>query len=181
MLLLGQLAKIQGLKGEFLFHPVMDDPDRLEGLEGLILAPPTMNLEHAEAAAPALPVKLRIFRWHQDRPCVAFDGITDRTAAEAFKGWALWMPESQAALGEGESFRHQWIGTEVSAHGALLGEVMRLDPTPMGYDLVVIRDRRPGRRGTVEIPYIKAWWTLDLAHGKAAVEAPEGLLDLHKL
>lgn len=40
MLLLGQLAKIQGLKGEFLFHPVMDDPDRLEGVEGLVLAPP---------------------------------------------------------------------------------------------------------------------------------------------
>lgn len=180
MLLLGQLAKIQGLKGEFLFHALMDDPDKLEGLEGLMLAPPAMNLEHAEAETPARAVKLRIFRWHQDRPCVAFEGIADRTAAEAYKGWALWMPESQAALDAGESFRHQWIGTEVSAHGALLGEVMRLDPTPMGYDLIVIRDRRPGRRGTVEIPYIKAWWTLDLANGKASVEPPEGLLDLHK-
>ncbi len=181
MLLLGQLAKIQGLKGEFLFHAVMDDPDRLETVEGLVLAPPGMDLEHGEPLAPAREVKLRVFRWHQDRPCVAFEGIPDRTAAEAFKGWVLWMPESEAALGAGESFRHQWIGTEVSAHGALLGEVMRLDPTPMGYDLVVIRDRRPGRRGTVEVPYIKAWWTLDLANGKAAVEPPEGLLELHTL
>lgn len=181
MLLLGQLAKIQGLKGEFLFHAVMDNPDRLEGIEGLVLAPPQVDLEHGEPAPPARPVKLRLFRWHQERPCVAFEGISDRTAAEAYKGWALWMPESEAALDEGESFRHQWIGVEVDAHGAPLGEVMRLDPTPMGYDLVVVCDRRPGRRGTVEIPYIKAWWTLDLANGKAAVEPPEGLLDLHKL
>lgn len=181
MLLLGHLAKVQGLKGEFLFHAVMDDPDRLADLQGLVLAPPAMDLEHGEPQAPALAVKLRLFRWHQERPCLALEGIPDRTAAEAFKGWALWMPESEASLDEGESFRHQWFGVEVSAHGAPLGEVLRLDPTPMGYDLVVVRDRRPGRRGTVEIPYIKAWWTLDLAHGKAAVEPPEGLLDLHSL
>ena len=181
MLLLGQLAKIQGLKGEFLFHAVMDEPERMEGMEGLVLAPPAMDLEHGEPIAPARQVKLRLFRWHQDRPCVAFEGIPDRNTAEPLKGWVLWMPESQASLDEGESFRHQWIGAEITAHGAPLGEVMRLDPTPMGYDLVVVRDRRPGRRGTVEIPYIKAWWSLDLANGKAAVEPPEGLLDLHQL
>ena len=181
MLLLGHLAKIQGLKGEFLLHAVMDDPDKLAELRGLVLAPPLMDLEHAEPQAPAREVKLRINRWQQERPCVAFEGIPDRTAAEPFKGWALWMPEAQATLDEGESFRHQWIGTEVSAHGEHLGDVIRLDPAPAGYDLVVIHDRRPGRRGTVEIPYIKAWWSLDLTHGKASVEPPECLLDLHKL
>ena len=181
MMLLGHLAKVQGLKGEFLLHAVMDEPDKLAELSGLVLAPPRMDLEHGEPEAPAREVKLRVVRWQQQRPCVAFEGIPDRTAAEPFKGWALWMPESQASLSEGESFRHQWIGTEVSADGAPLGEVMRLDPAPAGYDLVVIRDRRPGRRGTVEIPYIKAWWSLDLANGKATVEPPEGLLDLHKL
>lgn len=181
MMLLGQLAKVQGLKGEFLLHAVMDEPDKLAELQGLVLAPPSMDLEHAEPEAPARAVKLRVVRWQQQRPCVAFEGIPDRTAAEPFKGWALWMPESQATLEQGESFRHQWIGTEVSAHGALLGEVVRLDPTPMGYDLVVIHDRRPGHRGTLDIPYIKAWWSLDLANGKAAVNPPEGLLDLHTL
>ncbi len=32
MLLAGHLAKIQGLKGEFLFHALMDRPERLEGM-----------------------------------------------------------------------------------------------------------------------------------------------------
>ena len=49
MLLAGHLAKIQGLKGEFLFHSVMDSPERLEGMAGLILAPPHQDLERAEA------------------------------------------------------------------------------------------------------------------------------------
>ena len=181
MLLAGHLAKIQGLKGEFLFHSVMDHPERLAEMKGLVLAPPHLDLEHGAVAAPAHPVSLRLFRWHSERPCVAFESIPDRTAAEPLKGWALWMPESEASLEEGESFRHQWFGAEVWAHGALLGEVIRLDPTPMGYDLVVVHDRRPGHRGTLDIPYIKAWWNLDLANGKATVDPPEGLLDLHAL
>ena len=110
MLLAGHLAKVQGLKGEFLFHAVMDEPERLEGMAGLVLAPPQADLEQGEPHAPARAATLRSFRWHQDRPCLAFQEVDDRTSAEALKGWALWMPEDAAKLGEGESFRHDWIG-----------------------------------------------------------------------
>ncbi len=114
MLLLGHLAKVQGLKGEFLFHALMDEPERLEGLQGLVLAPPDQDLAPTpEAAASSRVVTLRAFRWHQDRPCLAFAEIPDRTAAEPYKGWALWMPEDLAALPAGESYRHDWIGPEV--------------------------------------------------------------------
>jgi len=182
MLLLGHLAKVQGLKGEFLVHALMDEPERLEGLEGLVLAPPDVDLSHAEAApAPARPVKVRGFRWHQDRPCVALEEVPDRTAAEALKGWALWMPEALARLDEGESYRHDWIGCEVFAAGEKVGEVLRLEPTPGGYDMVVLRDTRPGRRGQREVPYIKAWCTLDLPHRRLDLDPPEGILDLDLL
>ena len=178
MLLAGHLAKIQGLKGEFLFHAVMDEPERLDGMAGLVLAPPQVDLDHADPVPPARPVALRSFRWHQDRPCLAFTEVSDRTAAEALKGWALWMPEAAAELPEGESFRHQWIGCEVFVAGRRVGEVLRLDPTPMGYDMVVLRDLRPGRTGQREVPYIKAWWTLDLPNRRLEVDPPPGLLDL---
>jgi 16S rRNA processing protein RimM len=179
MLLAGHLAKIQGLKGEFLFHSLMDEPERLEGMKGLILAPPQLDLERAEAKAPARPVALRIFRWHQDRPCLAFQDVPDRTTAEPLKGWALWMPEAAAILDEGESFRHQWIGCEVFITGRKVGEVLRLDPGPAGYDMVVMRDLRPGRTGQRDIPYIKAWWTLDLPNRRLDLDPPEGLLDVN--
>lgn len=181
MLLAGHLAKVQGLKGEFLFHAVMDEPERLDGMAGLVLAPPQMDLEHGEAAAPARPVKLRGFRWHQDRPCLAFAEVPDRTAAEALKGWALWMPEAAATLEKGESFRHQWIGCEVFIGGRKVGEVLRLDPGPAGYDMVVMRDLRPGRTGQRDIPYIKAWWTLDLPNRRLDLDPPEGLLDVNQV
>ena len=181
MLLAGHLAKIQGLKGEFLFHAVMDNPERLEGMAGLILAPPHQDLERSEALAPARGVSLRLFRWHQERPCLAFADVPDRTAAEALKGWSLWMPEAEATLEEGESFRHQWIGCEVYVKGEKVGEVLRLDPTPMEYDMVVMRDLRKGRTGRRDIPFIKAWFTLDLPNRRIDLDPPEGLLELDRL
>ena len=179
MLLAGHLAKIQGLKGEFLFHSVMDAPERLEGMAGLVLAPPHLDLEQAPVLPPAREVSLRSFRWHQDRPCLALRDVPDRTAAEAMKGWALWMPESAAVLDEGQSFRHQWIGCEVFIAGRRVGEVLRLDPGPAGYDMVIMRDLRPGRTGQRDIPYIKAWWTLDLPNRHLDLDPPEGLLDVN--
>ena len=180
MMLAGHLAKIQGLKGEFLFHSVMDNPERLEDMPGLMLAPPQQDLEHAEAVPPARAVSLRGFRWHQDRPCISLADVPDRTAAEPLKGWALWMPEAAAVLGEGETFRHQWIGCDVYVGNRKVGEVLRLHSGPAGYDMVVMRDLRPGRTGQRDIPYIKAWWTLDLPNRRLDLDPPEGLLDVNQ-
>lgn len=181
MILLGHLAKVQGLKGEMLLHSLMDEPERLETIQGLVLAPPELDLSRTEAMPPAKPVTLRGFRWHQDRPCVAFDEFPDRTAIEPLKGWALWMPEAEAKLDEGESYRHDWIGCEVFIGELRVGEVLRLDPTPGGYDMVILHDLRPGRRGQREVPYIKAWWTLDLPNRRLHLDGPPGILDLDQL
>jgi 16S rRNA processing protein RimM len=179
MLLLGHLAKVQGLKGEFLLHELMDAPEKLTELATLVLAPPALDLEaQAEPAAPARSVRLRSFRMHQERACVAFEEIPDRTASEPFKGWALWTSDPLAPLAEGESYRHDWIGCEVFVAGRKVGEVLRLDPTPMGYDMVVMKDLRPGRRGQRDIPYIKAWFQVDLGGRRIELDPPEGLLDL---
>lgn len=179
MLLLGHLAKVQGLKGEFLFHSLMDEPERLPGLDGLVLAPPSMDLDSAaDLETPARPIKVNLFRWQQDRPCLAFEGIPDRTAAEPYKGWALWMPETLAIRAAGESFRHEWVGCRVFVADQKIGEVMHLSPTPMGYDMVMVRDLRPGRAGVREVPYIKAWWKVDLANRRLDLDGPPGILDL---
>jgi 16S rRNA processing protein RimM len=179
MLLLAHLAKLQGLKGEFLLHELLDEPEKLAGLEGLVLAPPDLDLEAAqEPQPPARPVHVRSFRFHQDRACVAFKELADRTAAEPFRGWALWTTAELRALPAGESYRHDWTGCEVFVQGAKVGEVLRLEPTPMGYDMVVLRDLRPGRRGERHVPYIKAWFQEDFAARRIDLDPPEGLLDL---
>jgi 16S rRNA processing protein RimM len=179
MILLGHLAKVQGLKGEFLLHDLMDDASRLATIPDLVIAPAADRLDQASAIQPpARKVTVRHFRWHQDRACVAFNEIPDRTAADPLKGWGLWMPDALQALPAGDSYRHDWVGCEIFLGSAKVGEVVRLEPTPMGYDMVVMRDLRPGRRGLREIPYIKAWWSLDLGAKRAEVDPPEGLLEL---
>jgi 16S rRNA processing protein RimM len=182
MLLLAHLAKVQGLKGEFILHTLMDEPDRLPGIQGLVLAPPDLDLQDsAEAEPPARPARLRSFRWHQDKACVALEGIPDRTQAEAMRGWALWMPEAEGILAEGESYRHDWVGCDIFVAGRKVGEVLHLQPTPGGYDMVVMKDTRPGRRGRRDIPYIKAWFQVDLAQRRLDLDPPPGLLDLDRL
>jgi len=181
MFLLAHLAKVQGLKGEFLLHEVMDEPEKLEGMGELVLAPPALDLEEATGLpAGARPVKVRTFRFHQDRACVSFEGIPDRTAAEPFKGWALWAPDEAVEREEGATFRHEWTGCQVFVAGELVGEVLRLDPTPMGYDMVILRDLRPGRTGQRDVPYIKAWFQVDLAARRIDLDPPPGLLDLDR-
>ncbi|MGA2082972.1 MAG: hypothetical protein ABSH53_20495 [Holophaga sp.] len=179
MLLLGHLAKAQGLKGEFLLNGLMDDPERLRDMQGLALAPPDLDLEaQVRPAPPALPVRVRSFRYHQDRACVAFQELPDRTASEPYRGWAVWTSDPLAPLEAGETYRHDWTGCEVFIGGAKVGEVLRLDPTPMGYDMVVMRDLRPGRQGQRDIPFVKAWFKVDLAARRIDLDPPEGLLDL---
>jgi 16S rRNA processing protein RimM len=181
MLLLGHLAKVQGLKGEFLLQDFMDEPSRIPDLETLFLAPPDLDLESAAGPGPARPVRVRSFRMHMDRACVAFEELADRTAAEPFRGWSLWTADPLSPLPAGESYRHDWTGCEVFIGDAKVGEVLRLEPTTMGYDMMVMRDTRPGRRGERDIPYIKAWFQVDLERRRIDLDPPEGLLDLDRM
>jgi 16S rRNA processing protein RimM len=44
--------------------------------------------------------------------------------------------------------------------------------------MVVLKDLRPGRTGQRDVPYIKAWWQVDLPGRKLDLDPPPGLLDL---
>ena len=178
MLLLGRLAKVQGLKGEFLLNPTTDAPERIPNMVGLVLAPSDLNLSERESPSDTRQVTVRAFRWHQSRPCLAFEQMPDRTAAEQYKGWALWAPETSLKLEAGESYRHDWVGCQVFVDNALVGEVLVLEPSPGGYDMIRVKDLRPGRRGVRDIPYIKAWFNLDLQSRRIDLNPPEGLLDV---
>jgi 16S rRNA processing protein RimM len=181
MLLLGYLAKMQGLKGEFILHDFMEDPARITKIPGLMLVPPNINLENADSIANLTKtVTIRSFRLHKNRVCIAFNGIDDRTSAEPYQRWALWTTNSDLpALPEGESYRHEWYGCEVFVDGLKIGEVMRLDPTPIGYDMIVIQDIREGRSGKLlDVPYIKVWFTIDLVGRRIDLDPPLGLIDL---
>lgn len=180
MLLLGYLAKIQGLKGEFLFHELMDEPERLLKISNLFLVPPDVDLECVDVPAFATKVvTIRSFRLHKNRVCIAFDGIQDRTSSEPYRNWAIWTTSSLPMLSNSESYRHDWVGCSVVVDGIKVGEVVCLKPTPMEYDMVVVRDMRSGRTGNLEVPYIKSWFQIDFVGQCVYLNPPPGLLDLH--
>ena len=180
MLLLGYLTKVQGLKGEFLFHGITDNPERLLEISDLLLVPPGIDLECVDAPAPVAKfVQLGSFRFHKNRACIAFKGIQDRTASEPYRNWALWTTGDLPILTNGDSYRHDWVGCCVYVDGIKIGKVECLKPTPMEYDMVVISDMRPGRSGNIEVPYIKTWFKVDFIRRCIEMNPPLGLLDLN--
>jgi 16S rRNA processing protein RimM len=181
MFLLGRLAKVQGLKGEFLLDSATEFPELIPSNKGLLLAPPGEDLSAGGASPSCVAVTVRIFRWHKGRPCLAFGQILDRTASEPYKDWNLWGPHGLAELKEGESFRRDWVGCQVFAKDEFIGEVAGLEPSPAGYDMVRIKDMRPGRSGLRDVPFIKAWFDLDLNSRQIRIDPPEGLLELDRM
>jgi len=181
MFLLGHLAKVQGLKGEFLLDAATETPELIPDNEGLFLAPQGVDMSSSDAFPQGcMAVSVREYRWHKGRPCLAFSQIKDRTAAEPYKGWSLWASHWRTELADDESFRRDWIGCRVFARDELIGEVAALEPSPAGYDMVKIKDMRPGRSGLRDVPYIKAWFDLDLGNRQIRIDPPDGLLELDR-
>lgn len=118
---------------------------------------------HLLLGSPGRPVTIRSSRKQADRTIVAFEGIEDRTAAEALAGAELRIESSAARrLDEGEFWDHDLVGClVVTVDGAEIGEVSDVLHQPAGELLVVgahliplirdvVREVVPGRRITIE-------------------------------
>jgi len=108
----GRITKAHGLRGEVAVQVLSDNPDRFA--DGAVV-----YLEDGRA------LTVRSARWAGARLLVAFDGVPDRTAAEALRGRTLVVPRSMLPqLAVGEYWPHQLIGCEVVTQvGRSLGRV----------------------------------------------------------
>ncbi len=104
---------------------------------------------------------------------VAVEGISDRTAAEAWVGAVVWaLREDLGDAGEG---KYYWADLEglpvVTVAGAEIGKVTGLYETGAVDVLVVVGPA--GERLVPLAPYVE----VDRAAGRIVVDPPEGLLD----
>jgi 16S rRNA processing protein RimM len=108
----GRITKAHGLRGEVAVQVFSDNPDRFA--EGALV-----YLEDGR------PLTVSAARWTGARLLIAFDGVADRTAAEALRGRSLVVPRSMLPeLAAGEYWPHQLIGCEVlTESGRSLGRV----------------------------------------------------------
>jgi 16S rRNA processing protein RimM len=115
----GRITKAHGLRGEVAVQVFSDNPDRF-----------------AEGAAVYLEdgreLTVTAARWTGARLLVAFDGVSDRTAAEALRGRSVVVPRSMLPeLPEGEYWPHELIGCEVVTEaGRSLGRLTDVIENP---------------------------------------------------
>jgi 16S rRNA processing protein RimM len=115
----GKVTKAHGLRGEVTVLPLTDNPDRF--------APGNVvYLQDGRA------LSIREARDNGARLLVTFEGVGDRTAAEALGGSMLVVPESDLPeLPEGTYWPHELVGCEVvTAAGRSIGTIADVVANP---------------------------------------------------
>jgi len=171
--IVGRVGRPHGLRGELVIGVRTDEPD-LRFTVGAVLdasqEPEPTGDQHTLTVARA--------RWHSGQLLVAFEGVTDRTAAGELTG--IWLSVDSAQLprtGDPDEFRdHELIGLSVrTPDGEQVGVVT--DVLHHGQDLLVIK-RADGGDDESLVPFVKAIVPeVDLDRGLLVIDPPAGLLD----
>lgn len=164
LLVVGRLARAHGVRGEVAVQLLTEVESRFEPGSELLLGPAGERRLTVKAARP-----------HHGRLLVTFEGIDDRTKAEALGGLFLMVPREDApSLPEGRYWIHELVGLEVRHEdGRVLGRLLDVVANPAN-DLWVVDagDRE------VLIPALKEVIVgIDLEAGTATIRELPGLLD----
>ena len=166
-LIIGQVIRPHGLRGELKVSVLTDDPGRFGLLHRVFVGredeePETWSVESYRMDKGAVLLKL--------------GGCSDRTTAETLRGLLVQIPrEAALPLEEGEYYEHQILDLEVwTAGGEHLGRVSQIIVTGAN-DVYVVQSSDPRRKETL-IPAIKdVVLEVDLEAGRLVVALPEGL------
>jgi len=163
----GRIAGVFGLRGELKLAASRVGEDALaEGVE----------LRARLAGGETREVRVRSLRRHQGRPLIAFEGVEDASAAQAFAGATLMIDRAGVELAAGEYFDDDLVGcTLVDACGVALGEVVGVEHYP-AQDVLLVAQARGESRAMVPLvgAFVKA---VDVGAKRIAVDLPPGLID----
>lgn len=125
----GIVTGVHGLRGEVSVQNRSDNPDRWT---------PGGTVFREDGSALTIVASRR----HGRRLLVSFDGVSDRSSAEALRGTVLVVPESSLPdLAEGEYWAHQLEGCEVrTVSGRILGTIREVIPNPANDLWVAVDD-----------------------------------------
>jgi len=172
-LVVGQLAKAHGTKGELFVLSLTDHP------EGTYAPGVVVLLGRADGNAPdpdLPPLRISAARPFKNGFLVEFHGVDDRNQAELLRGTYLYREAADLEpLADGELFHHQLVGMEVfTRDGTRVGRVdhvYEMQPA----DLLEVR----GEGRELMIPYLERIVVeVDASARRMVIDPPEGLLDL---
>jgi 16S rRNA processing protein RimM len=166
-LVVGRIGRAHGIKGEVSVELRTDEPE-LRLAPGAVLA--------TEPAAVG-PLTIATGRVHSGRLMLRFEGVSDRSGAEALRNTLLIAevdPEETPEDPE-EFYDHQLIDLDVvTVDGREVGRISEISHLPY-QDLLVVR--RPGG-GEVLIPFVgEIVPEIDLEEQRVVIDPPPGLLD----
>ncbi|KOT44978.1 16S rRNA processing protein RimM [Streptomyces rimosus subsp. rimosus] len=166
-MVVARIGRAHGIKGEVTVEVRTDEPE-LRLAPGAVLAtdPPTTG-----------PLTIETGRVHSGRLLLRFEGVHDRTGAEALRNTLLIAEVDPEEVPEDpeEFYDHQLIDLDVvTTDGTPVGRIAEISHLPY-QDLLIVR--RPDG-GEIMIPFVSEIVPeIDLAEQKAVVDPPVGLLD----
>lgn len=169
LVIVAQVVKTRGLKGEVVAELLTDFPHRFDALRSLIALSPTGERQLVE---------LENYWLHQDRIVLKFAGYDTIEAASTFINYQLAVPEDQqVALDEGYFYDWQLEGCAVETLlGDSVGKVAGVLRLGGGIEMLAVDDEANQRR---LIPMVEAIVIdIDVAEKRIRIDPPEGLLEL---
>ena len=163
-LVVATIGRAHGLRGDVAVDLRTDTPEVRFAVGTVLQTDPP----------DAGPLTVARTRSMGDRWFLGFDGVTDRTAAEALRGVDLVVEAEDSADDEDAWYPHELAGLRAELpDGTVVGEVVGLEPLP-AYDALVIRE--PSGTRTL-VPFVRAIVpVVDVAGGRVVLDPPDGLL-----
>jgi 16S rRNA processing protein RimM len=147
---------------------------RAHGIRGEVAVTFTSNRPERSAPGAVLRAGDRVLvvtasRPHQGRWLLRFEGVDDRSAAEALLGHTLYAPLlDSTVLGDDEFWVHELVGaTVVDPRGAVLGRVDAVEANPAHDQLVL------DSGALVPMAFV-----VEQRGTELVVDPPDGLLEL---
>lgn len=142
-LMIGEITKPQGVRGEVKVRPCTCDPERFEGLE-------TVYIQKSEGYEP---IHISVNRLAPDAVYMNVAGVTDRDQAEKLRGTLLYIDRAHAVeLDEDTTFIADLYGLRgLTDDGRDLGKLVDV-MQPGGNDVYVFK----GALGEVLVPALKS-------------------------
>lgn len=166
-LIVGRVGRAHGIKGDVTVEVRTDEPELRLGPGAVLATDP----------ASAGPLTVAAGRVHSGRLLLRFEGVQDRTAAEALRGTMLIAEVDPAEVPEDpeEFYDHQLIGLDVVlADGTPVGELTEVVHLPY-QDLLTVR-LPDGREALVPF-VVEIVPEIDLEEQRVVITPPPGLID----
>lgn len=168
MVLVGRVARPQGIRGEVIIDPSTDFPEE-RFADGA-----AVYVERSGAVETLVVAASRI---QAGRPVVRFEAFESMNDAETLRGQELRVPESELAeLPENVWYHHQLLGSRVrTKDGHEVGTVTAISG-PTERSILVI----DGPEGHALVPLVAEFCTVDVAGKVVEIDPPEGLLEVNR-